>query len=261
MKRPLDGKRILVTRPANRAGALAARIAAKGGEAVRFPLIDIFPPESWQAVDEAIARLDAFSLVIVISPNTAAFALGRLQNRRPWPAGLAAGAVGPGTAKMLRDAGIGEVIVPRGRYDSEALLALDALRAERIAGRAALILRGEGGRELLAETLRARGARVECAACYRRAAPTDGTLLVSLLRNNALDAVTLSSSEGLRNLRQLLDTDGFARLSALPVFVPHQRVAEEASRLGLSRVALAGPGDGGLVAGMCSYRWSEQEAL
>jgi uroporphyrinogen-III synthase len=81
---------------------------------------------------------------------------------------------------------------------------------------------------------------------------------VSLLRNNALDAVTLSSSEGLRNLTQLLDTGAFGRLSALPVFVPHQRLAEEASRLGLRRVALAGPTDGGLVAGMCSYRWTEQ---
>ncbi|MDR0441126.1 MAG: uroporphyrinogen-III synthase [Candidatus Accumulibacter sp.] len=259
MSRPLDGKRILVTRPASRAGALAARIAAKGGEAVRFPLIDIFPPESWRAVDEAFARLDAFSLVIFISPNAAAFALGRLKTRRPWPAGLAAGAIGPGTAKTLRDAGIAEVIVPRGRYDSEALLALDALQAERVAGRAVLILRGEGGRELLAETLRARGAQVECAACYRRAAPADGAFLVSLLRNNALDAVTLSSSEGLRNLMQLLDTGAFGRLSALPVFVPHQRIAEEAARLGLSRVALAGPTDGGLVAGLCSYRWSDHE--
>lgn len=259
MNRPLEGKRILVTRPANRAGALAARIAAKGGKALRFPLIDVFPPEDWRAVDEAIARLDAFSLAVFISPNAAAFVLGRLQTRRPWPAGLAAAAVGPGTAKMLSDAGIGEVIVPRGRYDSEALLALDALQTERVAGRAVLILRGESGRELLAETLRARFAKVECVACYRRASPADGAFVVSLLRNNALDAVTLSSSEGLRNLVQLLDTDAFGRLSALPVFVPHQRIAEEASRLGLRRVALAGPTDGGLVSGMCSYRWSDHE--
>jgi uroporphyrinogen-III synthase len=259
MNRPLEGKRILVTRPTGRAGALAARIAAAGGEAVRFPLIDIFPPEDWCAVDDAIARLDAFSLVIFISPTAAAFALGRLESRRPWPAGLAAGAVGPGTAGMLSDAGIGKVIVPRGGFDSEALLALDALQAERIAGRAVLILRGEGGRELLAETLRARFAQVECVACYRRAAPADGAFVVSRLSNNALDAVTLSSSEGLRNLVQLLDTDTFDRLSALPVFVPHRRIAEEASRLGLCRVTLAGPSDGNLVAGLCSYRWSNHE--
>jgi uroporphyrinogen-III synthase len=57
---------------------------------------------------------------------------------------------------------------------------------------------------------------------------------------------------------QLLDTGAFGKLSALPVFVPHQRLAEEAARLGLRRVALAGPTDGGLVAGMCFYHWSEQ---
>ncbi|MDR3298745.1 MAG: uroporphyrinogen-III synthase [Candidatus Accumulibacter sp.] len=259
MNRTLQGKRILVTRPAGQAVGLAAQIAARGGEAVCFPLIDIFPPESWRDVDDAIARLEAFDLVVFVSPNAVTRGLERVLSRRSWPAGLAACAVGPGTAARLSQAGIQDVIVPRGRYDSEALLALDPLRAERVAGRAALILRGDGGREILAETLRARGAQVECAACYRRAPPPDGSRVVSLLRSDALDAVTLSSSEGLRNLTQLLDTDSRARLASLPVFVPHQRIAEEAARQGLRRVVLTGSTDSGLVIGLCTYRWFNHE--
>ena len=259
MNGPLQGKRILVTRPAGQAAGLASLIAARGGEAACFPLIDIAPPASWQAVDDLAARLEAFSLAIFISPNAVSFGLGRLLSRRAWPAGLAAGAVGPGTAALLAEAGIREVIVPQGRYDSEALLALDPLRAERVAGRAVLILRGDGGRELLAETLRARGAAVACVACYRRMAPRDGAFVASLLRGDALDAVTLSSSEGLRNFMQLLDTGSREKLLALPVFVPHQRIAEEAARYGLRRVVLTGPADGGLVAGMCTFRWSDHE--
>jgi uroporphyrinogen-III synthase len=259
MTSPLQGKRILVTRPAEQAGDLAARIAAQGGQAIRFPLIGINPPEDWRALDEIAARLEAFSLALFVSPNAVRHGLGRLLSHRPWPERLAAGAIGPGTARALADAGIGEVIVPQERYDSEALLALPPLQAERISARAVLILRGNGGRELLAETLRARGAAVECVACYRRVAAREGAGLVSLLRNKALDALALSSSEGLRNLLQLLDTDSRERVFAMPVFVPHRRIVEEAARLGLRRVVLTGATDEGLVAGMCSYRWSDYE--
>jgi uroporphyrinogen-III synthase len=260
MNRPLAGKRILVTRPAAQASGLAARIAARGGEATCFPLIDVVPPENWRAMDEAIARLETFTLVIFVSPNAVSFGLERLLSRRPWPERLAAAAIGPGTARKLADAGVAKIVVPSGRYDSEALLALAPLSSERLAGREVLIVRGDGGRDLLAETLRARGAAVECAACYRRVPPQNGAAVVSLLRNNALDAVTLSSSEGLRKLLQLLDTGGRERLLDMPVFVPHQRIADEAARQGLRRVVLAGPADGSLVAGMCTYyRWTDHE--
>jgi uroporphyrinogen-III synthase len=259
MNQPLAGKRILVTRPAGQASGLASRIAACGGEAECFPLIDVAPPQDWRAMDEAIARLETFTVVIFVSPNAASFGLGRLLSRRSWPEQVIAAALGPGTAGMLTEAGIPGVVVPRGRYDSEALLALDLLAAGRIAGRGVLIVRGDGGRDLLAETLDARGARVECVACYRRVSPRDGAPLVSMLRGSALDAMILSSSEALRNLLQLLDTDSRERLLDLPIFVSHRRIANEAERRGLRRVVLTGPEDGGLIAGMCTYRWADHE--
>ena len=150
-------------------------------------------------------------------------------------------------------------LAPAQRFDSEALLALDALQADRIAGKSVLLLRGNGGRELLADTLRARGACVECVTCYRRSAPADGSALVSLLCNSGLDAAIVTSSESLRNLLALLDTESCGRLFDLPVFVPHARIAEEAARLGLRRVVLTRPADAGLVAGLCNYHWPDHE--
>lgn len=259
MNKPLQGRRILVTRPAAQSAALAALIAEQGGAAICFPLIDILPVDDWQPLDNAVARLDLFALAIFISPNAVESSLPRLLAVRSWPAGLQAAAIGPGTVSRLADFGITEVIVPQGRYDSEALLALPSMQADCVAGKQVLILRGNGGREVLAETLRARGAAVECVTCYRREAPSDGTVVMSLLRNNGLDALTLSSSEGLRNLLDLLDTGSRELLLALPVFVPHQRIAEEAARLGLRRVVLTGPADTGLVEGICNYCWFGHE--
>ena len=141
------------------------------------------------------------------------------------------------------------------------MLELPAFQPERVAGRRILILRGNGGRELLAETLRQRGAEVDCVTCYRRSAPNDGSFIVSLLRNNALDALTISSSEGLRNLLALLDTDAVERLRHLPVFVPHRRIAEAAADLGLSNVVLTGPADDGILESLCSYPWPRHERL
>ncbi len=259
MSKPLQGRRILVTRPAGQSAALASLIAAQGGAAISFPLIEILPVDDWQQLDDAIARLDQFALAIFISPNAVASSLPRLLARRRWPEDLLAVAIGPGTAKSLAEGGITDVIVPQTRYDSEALLDLPQTHADRVTGKKVLILRGNGGRELLAETLRARGATVECVTCYRRESPSDGAVIMSLLRNNGLEALALSSSEGLRNLLDMLDTGSRELLLDLPVFVPHQRIAEEAARLGLRRVVLTGPADAGLVQGMCNYCWFDHE--
>ena len=105
------------------------------------------------------------------------------------------------------------------------------------------------------ETLAVRGAQVDAVTCYRRSAPADAAPLLSLLRNKGLDALTISSSEGLRTLLALLDTEACERLRALPVFVPHQRIAEIAGELGLQKCILTAPADAGILAGLCEYHW------
>ena len=165
-------------------------------------------------------------------------------------------AVGQGTVKALAAHGITGCIAPSERFDSEALLALPEMAAERVAGRRIAIFRGDGGRELLAETLRVRGAAVDCVTCYRRSGPADGvTPLLAAWRAGRLDALTVSSSEGLRYLVDLLNAEGHAYLQKTPVFVPHARIAESARALGLSNIILTDAADAGILAGLGAYNW------
>lgn len=255
----LHGKRILVTRPAEQAGELARMIAEQGGQAVRFPLLEICAADDQSPLRRAIAQLDDYAVAIFISPNAVAYSLPSILAARRWPVGLRAAAIGPSTAAQLMAQGIADVICPVDRFDSEALLELPAFAADAFAGKKILILRGDGGRELLAQTLVQRGAQVDAVSCYRRSPPSDGAPLVSLLRNRQIDALTISSSEGLRNLLALLDTDALALLRRLPLFVAHQRIAQVAAELGLQRVVLSAPADAGIIESLCAYRWTDHE--
>eukprot|EP01034_Spumella_vulgaris_P043729 gene43729-54340_t len=117
--------------------------------------------------------------------------------------------------------------------------------------------RAEAARELLADTLRQRGATVDCITCYRRSGPADGvTPLLAAWRAGRLDALTVSSSEGLRYLVDLLDGEGRAFLQQTPLFVPHARIAENARALGLNKIILTEAADAGLLAGLGAYNWA-----
>lgn len=268
---PLSGRTVVVTRPLAQAEALAGLIAEQGGRPLRLPLIDIAAAADPAPLLAAVDTLANAALAVFISANAVAYSLPTLLAERAWPVGVVAAAVGAGTAAALRRAGIAEVAVPKERFDSEALLELPALQAERLAGRQVLIFRGDGGRELIAETLRQRGATVDYVTCYRRLLPADGLApLLAAWAAGEVDALTVSSSEGLRNLHQMLaeqaGLDSAARqnaehrLRALPTFVPHPRIAEEAERLGHSTVILTGPADAGLIAGLCAYNWPPRVA-
>lgn len=254
---PLAGKTIVVTRPLAQAGPLAEAIAALGGEPLLFPLLEISPAADLQPLHEAAARIGDYALAVFISPNAVDYALPVILSNGPWPAGLQPAAVGQGTVKTLLAQGIGGCVAPTERFDSEALLALPALAAERVAGRRIAIFRGDGGRELLADTLRERGATVDCIPCYRRSGPAGGLApLLAAWRAGRLDALTVSSSEGLRYLVDLLDAEGFGFLAATPVFVPHARIAENARALGLGKVVLTAPADAGILDGLRTHPWS-----
>ena len=255
MTQPLRGRRILVTRPAAQAGKLIQMIAAKGGQAVLFPLLEIGPADDPRPLQRAVAQLDDYAMAIFISPNAIAFALPQMLAAGPWPASRVAAAIGQSSAAQLVEHGLANVVAPQDRYDSEALLELPALQPAAVSGKRVLILRGNGGRELLGETLRQRGARVDAVSCYRRSAPADAASIVALLRERRLDALTVSSSEGLRNLLAMLDCGEMTLLQDLPFFVPHRRIFEVAAEHGLRRVTLTAPADAGIIDSLCAYEW------
>ena len=254
---PLAGRTIVVTRPLAQAVPLADAIATAGGIPLIFPLLEISPASDPQPLAEAISRLADFALAIFISPNAVDYALPAILARGPWPAALLPAAVGQGTVKALAGHGVNGCVAPTERFDSETLLSLPELAAEKVRGQRIAIFRGDGGRELLAETLRQRGATVDCVTCYQRSGPANGALpLLAAWRAGQLAALTVSSSEGLRYLVDLLDAEGRAFLQKTPLFVPHARIAENARALGLSNILLTAAADAGILAGLVAYNWS-----
>jgi uroporphyrinogen-III synthase len=249
----LAGRRILVTRPAAQAEGLARRIREAGGEPVCVPAIEIRDIEDLASAHAVADALEAFGLAIFVSGNAVRRGLAILRARRgarSWPAGLRVATVGQGSREALLAEGFAEVLAPEGRSDSEALLALPALAPARVRGVRVAIFRGDGGRALLGEALERRGARVSYAACYRRVRPEGGALRAAW--RAGLDAVTVTSAEGLANLLDMLGGEA-ARLAALPVFVPHARVAAEAARRGLANARVAGPRDEEMAAAVVAY--------
>lgn len=258
--KPLSGLNIVVTRPAHQAAHLASLITAAGGTPILFPVLAIADLPDLAPIHAVIDRLDEFDLAIFISPNAVAKAMNLIRARRALPRHLRIAAVGKGSARALKRLGVEKVIAPEGRFDSEALLALPELGP--VQGQRVVIFRGEGGRELLAEELRRRGAVVEYAECYRRVRPDiDSGPLLHLWARGQLAAITVTSTESLHNLFDLVGRLGQQWLRDTPVFVPHERIAEAARSLGLARVFVTAPGDEGLVEGLIAWRKSESARM
>jgi uroporphyrinogen-III synthase len=253
---------VVITRPLAQASALASRVAALGYAAEIFPLLEIHPLADQTPLKAALAEAGRYALIAFVSPNAidAAFAA-----RPQWLAGPAQPAlavVGEGSRAALARHGVDDanatILRPRDaqRADSEALL--EVLDTAALRGKPVLIVRGESGRELLADALRAAGALVTTLPAYRRTAPVlDQALrlrLQALLEADSIWIVT--SSEALRNLvdmaRQLAGAAGIAKMQGIRLIVPHRRIADSAQQLGFPHIRLTGSGDEALLAALQS---------
>lgn len=253
---PLAGKIIAVTRPEGQAADLTRLIVAAGGGVLRVPLLQIGAFDDDASLRRVQEHLADYSLAVFVSPNAVKFGLQVLQRQVSWPAALLAVAPGSGTANALAASGIEKVLMPEGRHDSESVLQLPELQAEAVRGRRVLIFRGDGGRALLAETLMARGAKVDVVTCYRRLPiPGVAARLLAAGRDGRLDALVMTSSEALRHLHTTCEDYKPGFLTAIPVFVSHERIFEMAIRLGLHHTVLTAPGDAGVVESLCAYNW------
>lgn len=253
----LKGLRVLVTRPAHQAEALCQRIDALGGEAIRFPVLAIEGPADKNAVQAQLANLSRYDWAIFISPNAVRRSFELLkQQGQSWPKSLKAAVVGAGTARTLEEIlGRPADLCPSERFDSEGLLALPELQS--VADKNILILRGEGGREWLADTLKARGAKVAYAEVYRRVQPNiDPQPLVDSLQQGKLDILTVTSSEGLQNLLTMLGDEGAELIRQQALIVVSERSARQARELGFTgeiRIA-AKASDEGLVESLIDWQ-------
>ncbi|QBC31004.1 uroporphyrinogen-III synthase [Pandoraea sp. XY-2] len=289
----------ILTRPDGQAHALARALRAEGIDTLAFPLLHIAAqadPDTLAALDRALRSLASYALAVFVSPNAVTHGLARLallaslDHRTSddltdvgahvgdlWPAALPVAVVGPGSAQALADAGIAaprhRVIVPPGgpaaRFDSEALLA--QLDLASLAGRRVLIVRGDGGRELLADTLRAGGAQVDLVSAYTRRAPAPDAAawaaLEARLASPERCAWVLTSSEAVRHLatqlaarygtRDGIHTPGtpqvLAQILAARCFTSHVRIADAARAAGFDRITQCAPGDENLLAALKTW--------
>ncbi len=249
MPEPCDlaGRGVLVTRPQDQAAHLCHLIEAAGGRPIPFPTIQIEAAGDLAAARAILAQ--PADLVIFTSRNAVDYALPLFPGAC-LPAGPRLGAIGKATAEALTAAGRAPDLVPAGRYDSETLLTLPDLRDLR--GQRVLIVRGEGGRPLLVETLRGRGAELRFAEVYRRALPAVDPAQLVADWDAQVQLITATSGEILDNLLQLLGEAGRAPLLATPLVVVSERTRQEALGLGFVRVELAERAeDAALVAALC----------
>ena len=249
--KPLSGLKIVVTRPREQADNLAQRITQMGGEAILFPLLAIYPAADISALNKQITRLNEFNLAIFISPNAVCYGMNAIlatNDSSQILSKLKIAAMGPGSVQALREHGLHEVIAPQEKFDSETLLARPELQA--VAGWKVMIFRGDGGRELLGETLKKRGAEVEYATCYQRSKPPVDMSKLLVARP---DVITVTSSEALNYFYELLDAQSKEIVFSTPLFVPHERIANSARKLGWQAVTLTQGGDEGLLSGLLAW--------
>lgn len=228
---PLSGLGVLVTRPAHQAEAFCRGIERAGGRALSFPVLEIVDPEDSGPLLALIDRLESFDIAIFISPNAVNKAMNLIHARRELPATLRLAAIGRKSALELERFGHPPDICPGRRFDSESLLAMPELNG--VEGRRVVIFRGDGGRELLGDTLRERGAEVVYANAYRRVKPSsDASRLMYHWSRGELDVVAVTSVEGLRNLFDMVGKLGRMWLRKTRLLVGGPRMAETARELG-----------------------------
>lgn len=248
----LLGRHIVVTRPAEQASHLCTELVDRGAVPVRFPVLAISSVEDVTPLLDMAIALERYQLVVFVSPNAVDHALSVMLRHRKWPSGVPAAGMGRSSEAALARYGVNDVIAPQARFDSESLLALP--RLQEVKGWRILICRGDGGRELLGESLRERGAQVDYVTCYRRSRPDlDAAPLLQLWQSAKLDAVTLTSSEGVRHFASMIGHLGGAYWKNTPTFVSHERIAQAAKEYGLRKLVLTEPADAGLLAGMENY--------
>lgn len=232
----MKGWRLLLTRPAEESQALAQTLVEVGVYSASLPLLEIEPLPVSESNRSIIYDLAAYCAVIVVSKPAARLGLAVLDEVWPQPPMQKWFTVGAATAQILDDYGL-HVFFPEHGDDSEALLDLPPFQ-QALSGYdpKVLIMRGEDGRELLAERLRERGVVVDYLPLYRRHLPQyPAFALPDTVKAERLNGLVVSSGQGFEHLRELAG-DAWPTLAQMPLFVPSPRVAEIARAAGALNV-------------------------
>ncbi len=237
---------VLVTRPKHQAETLCNMIEKQGWNAIRFPTLEIKSLNN-KKIQQQLNTLKQWKWLIFISANAVNFAIKANNGKIDKFKGLSIAAVGKATEKALDRAGIPVDLLPETDFNSEGLLVTDEMN--HIKGNTCLIVRGKGGREILASTLRDRGAKVEYMEVYQREMPVcSNSTICEMLTQGKLDVITMTSGEALKNLIEMIGNDLRASLSAVPLIVISNRIKTLAEKQKFKHIVVAeNPGETAII--------------
>lgn len=233
----LKQAKILVTRPAHQAEKLCRLIEANNGKSICLPTIEIVPLilEKFE-IEQAFKNTDWFVFTSTNAVGCYCSLLDNVKMQRLKTKSCLA--IGQATAKALISAGFNVDLTPSDGYNSEALLDLLALRD--VSKKTILIIRGENGRETLAQTLKKRGAKVSYQNVYKREIPEmDCTEISQLISQKQLNFITITSGEAVQNLVKMLPQMQHDLLKKIPLIAVSERIQTIAKNLGFENIALA----------------------
>lgn len=238
----LDGVRVAVTRPRHQCENVLRLLGSKHAYARCLPVVEILPPTDAAAAAEALGARDVFDVMIFVSANAVDRSLELLPAGERLGRGAAVGAVGPATTRALAAAGVEVSIRPPAEYSSEGLLEHPALRSSGVAGKRILVVKGEGGRVLIADTLAARGATVTSIDVYRRACPRGR---IRDLLEEPLDTfgfIVITSGAAFENLLALANPEETRHVLSARLVVASRRLASLVRERGTLTDPIISPG-------------------
>jgi uroporphyrinogen-III synthase len=244
-----SGARVLVTRPLDQAHGLVNTLKSRGFSPLLQPLLEIVPAEKIeQDQRQILLELDNYRHIIFVSTNAVRWGMQAIKKFWPQlPTGIHWHAIGAATAEALAKLSI-DVASPDGDMNSEALL--DSASLQQVADENILIVRGQGGRTLMA--------RVSSLEIYQRRLPKNTGPLLADTFSQGVDAILISSGEGLMNLVSMLEGSSQTgvltdTIYSLPLVVPGTRVAALAAELGFKDILEAeNATDAAMIKALCS---------
>lgn len=255
MNLPLAGLQVLVTRPAHQAGRFHELLLTAGAKPQLFPVMAIEPAQ--QAPDSLLAvHQQVYDWIIFISANAVECGLSFFPELNHFKATHLA-AIGKQTAAALNRHGLQPSLVPEQGFTSEDFLALPPVHD--LTGQQVLIVRGDTGREVLAETLSARGAKVSYAQVYQRHVTGSAPALKQLHDTHGIDIICITSSEILRNLLQVLATEPW--IYHYPILVGSERIAADAQQYGFKHkiIVAQSPADDAMLAALIQWQQDNEK--
>jgi len=208
-RRPLFGKRIVVTRAREQASTFLTALSELGADCIEFPTIEVVPPLSYEGLDRAIAELERYQWVIFTSVNGVKFFFERLRflgkDSRSLK-GMKVAAIGAKTGDAIRDNGIVPDLVPE-EFRAEAVV--EAFHREDVEGLRILLPRAAQAREVLPAELEKMGASVHVVEAYRtEKAHGDKSILREMMEGKRIQMITFTSSSTVQNFIEAFDEEG-----------------------------------------------------